>query len=128
VILRVDPASPVPPYEQVRSQVHEAVEHGALVPGDRLPTVRRLAADLGVAPGTVARAYRELEAQGVVEGRGRNGTVVAPRGEGTERRAQELTVEYLHGLARLGLGPTDGHRLLTELGGDRPAVPPQPTG
>ncbi|MEZ5214395.1 MAG: GntR family transcriptional regulator [Microbacterium sp.] len=54
----IDPASPVPPFEQLRSQIVAEIAADELVPGERLPTVRRLAEDLGVAPGTVARAYR----------------------------------------------------------------------
>ncbi|MPV37754.1 GntR family transcriptional regulator [Georgenia subflava] len=73
----VDLASGVPPYEQIRSQVTALVAAAHLVPGDRLPTVRDLAADLGVAVGTVQRAYRELEAAGTVHSRRRVGTVVA---------------------------------------------------
>ena len=73
----IDPASAVPPFEQLRAQVVRAVTTGELAPGDRLPTVRRLAGDLGLAPGTVARAYRELETAGVIETRGRHGSFVA---------------------------------------------------
>ncbi|MGY1745755.1 GntR family transcriptional regulator [Blastococcus sp. SYSU D00695] len=65
-----------PPYEQIRAQVAALVHDGTLAPGDRLPTVRALAADLGVAAGTVARAYTELETDGLVAGRRRSGTVV----------------------------------------------------
>jgi GntR family transcriptional regulator len=72
----IDLGSGVPPYEQIRAQVAGHVASGALRVGDRLPTVRALAADLGIATGTVARAYRELEAEGVVAGRRRLGTVV----------------------------------------------------
>jgi DNA-binding transcriptional regulator YhcF (GntR family) len=74
--LRVDLASPVPPYEQLREQIAGLIATGALRPDDRLPSVRQLAADLGLAGGTIARAYRELERAGLVEGRGRHGTVV----------------------------------------------------
>lgn len=74
--LEIDLSSGVPPYEQIRGQVAGHVAAGTLREGDRLPTVRALAADLGVAAGTVARAYRELEAEGLVEGRRRAGTVV----------------------------------------------------
>lgn len=75
--IAVDLASGVPPYEQIRLQVAGLVAAGRLAPGERLPTVRDLAADLGVAAGTVQRAYRELEAAGVVVSRRRAGTVVA---------------------------------------------------
>ncbi|MGW9403287.1 GntR family transcriptional regulator [Arthrobacter sp. NPDC055585] len=77
--IRVDLASPVPPYEQIRSQVSSLASAGVLAPGDRLPTIRTLAADLGVAPGTVARAYKELEAEGTVTALRRRGTVIAQR-------------------------------------------------
>jgi GntR family transcriptional regulator len=73
----VDVTSATPPFEQVRAQLAGHVAAGALRAGDRLPTVRALAADLGLAVGTVARAYRELEAQGIVVSRRRTGTVVA---------------------------------------------------
>jgi GntR family transcriptional regulator len=76
VEVTVDIDSPTPPYEQIRSQIAGLVHSGALAEGDRLPTVRALAADLGVAAGTVARAYSELETDGLVEGRRRFGTVV----------------------------------------------------
>ncbi|WP_445263084.1 GntR family transcriptional regulator [Pseudokineococcus sp. 1T1Z-3] len=105
-MLSVDPASPVPPYEQLRGQVVAAVEAGELAPGERLPPVRRLAADLGVAPGTVARTYKELEADGVVETRGRGGTVVAAR-SGAESEAVEAAAAYAERVRRLGL---DGER------------------
>ncbi len=77
--LRVDLTAPTPVYEQIRAQVAGLVAVGALVAGERLPASRDLARDLGVAVGTVQRAYRELEATGVVTSRRRTGTVVAPR-------------------------------------------------
>jgi len=84
--ITVDLGSPVPPYEQIRSQIAAHVAGGLLTAGDRLPTMRALAADLGVATGTVARAYRELEAEGVVASRRRVGTVVT--GEPVEAGAE----------------------------------------
>jgi GntR family transcriptional regulator len=75
--LTVDLTSPTPVYEQIRGQVAALVAVGALTPGDRLPASRDLARDLGIAVGTVQRAYRELEASGVVTSRRRTGTVVA---------------------------------------------------
>jgi DNA-binding transcriptional regulator YhcF (GntR family) len=68
-----------PPFAQLRDGVRRQIERGPLLPGDRLPTVRAAAADLGLAPNTVARAYRELEAEGWLIGRGRAGTFVADR-------------------------------------------------
>lgn len=82
MILEIDTNSTVAPYEQLRQQVTALVLAGGLAPGDRLPSIRQLANDLGVAGGTVARAYRELESDGVVATRGRHGTVV----EGPPRR------------------------------------------
>lgn len=75
--VEVDLGSNVPPYEQIRLQLAAHVAAGRLAPGDRLPTIRALATDLGVAAGTVARAYRELEGSGVIVTRRRTGTVVA---------------------------------------------------
>jgi GntR family transcriptional regulator len=74
--ISVDLGSPVPPYEQIRTQISSLIAVGSLAAGTRLPTVRSLASDLGIAAGTVARAYRELEQSGVIETRRRNGTVV----------------------------------------------------
>lgn len=82
-LVRVDPAAPVPPYEQVRQQIADLIDAAVLPAGQRLPPVRQLAADLGLAPGTVARAYQELEAAGLVRTRRGGGTRVA---EGTRRR------------------------------------------
>jgi DNA-binding transcriptional regulator YhcF (GntR family) len=85
--LSVDTASPVPPYEQIRSQLHAMVDGGALPEGTRLPPIRQLAGDLGLATNTVARAYRELELAGLVQARGRHGTIVTGRAamDGTQR-------------------------------------------
>jgi DNA-binding transcriptional regulator YhcF (GntR family) len=74
--IAVDLGSAVPPYEQIRTQISSLIAVGSLAAGTRLPTVRSLAADLGIAAGTVARAYKELEQAGLIETRRRNGTVV----------------------------------------------------
>lgn len=75
--ISLDLSSPIPPFEQIRARVAALIDAGTLAPGDRLPSVRALAADLGIAVGTVARAYRELEGAGYVESRRRHGTSVA---------------------------------------------------
>jgi len=77
--LQVEPSSATPIYEQIVARIEEAVATGRLTPGERLPAVRELAAELEVAPGTVARAYGALEQRGVLETRGARGTHVALR-------------------------------------------------
>ncbi|MEO6989187.1 MAG: GntR family transcriptional regulator [Aquihabitans sp.] len=79
MLLRVDPALPMPVYEQIRSQVARLAASGQAVAGTRLPTIRQLASDLGLSKGTVERAYELLEADGVVESRGRAGTFLRDR-------------------------------------------------
>lgn len=76
-LVTTDVREPKPLFDQIRVQLITAVRSGALPAGTRLPTVRDLAAQLGLAVNTVARAYRELEAGGLVETRGRFGTFVA---------------------------------------------------
>jgi DNA-binding transcriptional regulator YhcF (GntR family) len=77
--LQIDPEAAAPIYEQIIARIEEAVATDRLSPGESLPTVRDLAAELGVAPGTVARAYSALEERGVLETRGARGTRVAER-------------------------------------------------
>ena len=74
--ITVDLDSALPPYEQIRTQISTLISLGELAAGAKLPTVRALATDLGVAAGTVARAYKELEAEGLISSRRRAGTVV----------------------------------------------------
>ena len=75
--VRLRPEDPTPPFEQLRSQIAAAITSGDLPTGWRLPTVRQLAGDLGVAAGTVARTYKELEASGIVRTARRAGTTIA---------------------------------------------------
>ena len=98
--LVLDPDDPTPPYEQLRRQLADLVWSGALAPGDRLPPLRQLAGDLGLALGTVARTYRELETEGLLVTRRGGGTRVAqgaPRFDKAEqlRRLQALTEAYV---------------------------------
>lgn len=89
MIIAVDPERALPVYEQVREQVARMVAAGTLAPGARLPTIRQLAADLGLAKGTVAKAYELLETDSVIETRGRKGSFVleADRHSVSEQRA-----------------------------------------
>ncbi|GAB7108663.1 GntR family transcriptional regulator [Streptomyces phaeofaciens JCM 4814] len=83
--VHVDTTSQVSPYEQIRAQLAALIVSGRLTEGERLPTVRQLAADLGLAPGTVARAYRELEAAELIRTRRGAGTRVAAPPPGPTR-------------------------------------------
>ena len=99
--VHLDTSAGDPPYQQIRTQIAKQVASGELPPGTRLPTVRALAQTLGIAPNTVARAYRELEHSGVVTTRGRNGTVVS--GDGTDRAAKEAAAGYADVMRSLGV-------------------------
>jgi DNA-binding transcriptional regulator YhcF (GntR family) len=74
--VRVDAKAATPLFDQLRTQIIDGIRDGRLAPGARLPTVRDLARQLGLAVNTVARTYRELELAGMVETRGRRGTFV----------------------------------------------------
>jgi DNA-binding transcriptional regulator YhcF (GntR family) len=101
--LALDAASTFPPYEQIRVQIIDAVASGGVAAGAKLPTVRKLAIDLGVAPNTVARSYRELERDGVIETRGRAGSFIAPSGDETMRQAQDAAAAFVTRIRQLRL-------------------------
>ena len=97
--IEIDVDSAVPPYEQLRAQVTDLVRGGILEEGARLPSIRQLAGDLGVAPGTVARAYRELEADGLVRSRVRHGTTVAAVPRPAAKESRDRLAAAARGLA-----------------------------
>ncbi|MFJ8982245.1 GntR family transcriptional regulator [Streptomyces sp. NPDC102282] len=105
--IAVDPDSATAPYEQLRAQLSEQARSGTLPVGYRLPTVRGLAGELGLAANTVAKAYRALEADGVIETRGRNGTFVAAAGDAATRHAASAAQVYAEQARRLGLARAD---------------------
>jgi DNA-binding transcriptional regulator YhcF (GntR family) len=76
VIVHVDASSPVPVFEQLRSQIERLIVSGQLLPGATLPPIRHLATDLGIARGTVNKVYEQLARDGLVRTAGRHGTVV----------------------------------------------------
>nr|WP_293697380.1 GntR family transcriptional regulator [uncultured Agrococcus sp.] len=84
------------PAEQIYNQVRGLISTGRLLADERLPSVRQLASDLGVAPGTVARAYRALEADGLVKSRTGAGTRVSASASSTPR----AVLEHARGLAQ----------------------------
>ncbi|SNS45976.1 GntR family transcriptional regulator [Rhodococcoides kyotonense] len=99
----LDPASKTPLYEQLRAGILEQVRNGELIAETKIPTVRGLAEELQIAPHTVAKAYKELEAQGVIEARGRLGTFIASGGDPTEDSAARAAIAYVTELRALGL-------------------------
>lgn len=109
---RIDPRSPTPIYAQIAARVRVAVAAGELQSGDGLPSVRQLSGSLRVNPATVVQAYRELEAEGMIEMRQGSGTFVrsvAPERRASERRheSRRLVRELLGRAAALGLSAVD---------------------
>lgn len=112
LILSVDPGLDLAPFQQIADQLREFVERGDLRPGEALPTVRQLAADLRVAPNTVARAYTELQDTGWLTTDGRRGTRVADStpSEDIKRRARVLQGDvevYVNSLRRRGYSKSE---------------------
>lgn len=119
-LLLLDPASPVPPYEQIRAQIRLHIATGQLIPGAVLPSVRQLARDLGVAPNTVMRAYTELEREGWVVTSARKGVLVAPLSptQITKTRAHEFeqaVTRLLMTAHQLGVAPAEIHAEIDRL-------------
>ncbi|HEX6845303.1 MAG TPA: GntR family transcriptional regulator [Actinomycetota bacterium] len=109
-----------PPYEQLRDRVAALIARGRWLPGDRVPTVRALADELGLAPNTVARAYRALEADGWLVGRGRAGTFVADhppaRAADPETALEDAADRYLRRAAQLGFDARAARAMLDRVG------------
>jgi DNA-binding transcriptional regulator YhcF (GntR family) len=112
--ISVDPESATAPFEQVREQVAAQTHDGLLPVGYRMPTVRGLAEDLGLAPNTVAKAYRALEADGVIETRGRHGTFIAAAGDAAHRQAAAAAAAYARRAHRLGLDRAGAQLMVDE--------------
>ena len=115
MIFRSNPSSGIPVYLQLIEQVKHAVDVGSLRPGDQLPTIRRVAEDLVINPNTVAKAYRDLEHEGVIELRHGAGAFVTPTGR--QRRVEKVKAGQpvlraaLDRLLEAGLTPDEIRRL-----------------
>ncbi|GAB3653124.1 hypothetical protein GCM10027596_03120 [Nocardioides korecus] len=128
--LEVDTDDPTPAYEQLRRQLQDLVGSGALAPGDRLPPLRQLAGDLGLAVGTVARAYRELEGAGLLVSRRGGGTRVAPRVDWVQRDdvrleqgLERLAATYLARARALGASRAEAQAALGRVAQASAAAP-----
>jgi GntR family transcriptional regulator len=105
--ITVDLGLPIAPYEQIRAQLADLIRAGQLPGGERLPPVRQLATDLGLAAGTVARAYRELEQAGLLTSRRGGGTRVAsslpePPDQQRQRLVEVRAEEFVEFARRVG--------------------------
>lgn len=102
----VDSGSGLPPWRQVRDQLVRLITTGSLPAGTRLPTIRQLARDLDLAPGTIAHTYRELELAGLVRTGRARGTVVAETATINPMAAlRELAHDYARAAHSLGIDP-----------------------
>ncbi|MBV7295942.1 GntR family transcriptional regulator [Corynebacterium sp. TAE3-ERU12] len=96
--IAINTADPTPAFEQLRRQIADRITSGVLQVGDRLPSVRQLARDLDLAPGTVARAYKELDTAGLTVSRRGGGTRVAATATATpdpDRAARDYVAQAL---------------------------------
>lgn len=107
--VRVDPHAARPLFDQLRTQIIAGIRDGELTPGTRLPTVRELAGQINLAVNTVARAYRELEAAGILETRGRFGTYVA-RSDPADAAMATAAHTYVAAARALGVGKGEALR------------------
>lgn len=123
MLFRPNPSSGVPIYLQLMEQVKHAIETGALRPGEQLPGIRPLAEELVINVNTVAKAYRELEHEGIIELRHGSGAFVtanarAGRVADAVHEAQSLVASTVHRLRDRGLTPAEIRRIFeAELAG-----------
>ena len=130
MLFRSNPSSGVPVYLQLIEQVKHAIDVGALRPGDQLPAIRRVAEDLVINPNTVAKAYRDLERDGLIDLRQGAGAFVTERGDDGRiakvKAAQPVLEAALDRLLASGVTPEEIRRLfdaeMSRLAADKPRV------
>ena len=130
MLFRPNPSSGVPIYLQLMEQVKHGIETGALRPGDQLPGIRPLAEELVINPNTVAKAYRELEHEGILELRHGAGAFVSPNAGAKKltdkvRAGQAIVAAAVERLRKTGMSDEEIRRLVeAELAGlNRPGGP-----
>lgn len=118
--IEIDLDSPTPVWQQIYDSIAGSAASGKLPAEHRLPPVRTLAADLGIAPGTVAKVYRELEAAGIIETRGRHGTFVTAgaRQAKDDAERQAILIEgaaaYARAVRQAGATPAEARAALAQ--------------
>lgn len=123
--IRIDKTGPVPIHHQIKEQIAGLVHAGKLKPGEQLPTIRALSIELAVNTNTIAHAYRELDAEGLIETRRGEGTFVAPeapapnRAERREQTLRHLVARLLAEADRLGYSPAEVRRALASLAAEQ---------
>lgn len=105
--ISIDPHNAEPPFEQVRTQITTLATSGQWPPGHKLPTVRALAQELDLAVNTVAKSYRALEADGIIETHGRAGSRIASREPG-----EAAAIAFIHQARQAGLARADAVSLI----------------
>ncbi|WP_368497836.1 GntR family transcriptional regulator [Herbiconiux sp. A18JL235] len=112
-VVEIDARSGVAPFEQLRVEIRDAIAEGTLSAGARLPTVRALASELGLAANTVARTYKELEADKLIETRGRSGSFVSFSDDPARRELEQAARGYAARAAALGISRADALSVVT---------------
>ena len=102
-MLSINYRDPRPIYEQVRDSLGQLILRGAMEPGEKLPSVRSLAASLAINPNTIQRAYRELEQMGLIDTVAGKGAFVSGDGGAKEKRKQEILQSVSESLRELKL-------------------------
>ncbi|USG64071.1 GntR family transcriptional regulator [Brevibacillus ruminantium] len=92
---RIDPRSDLPIYQQIIQQIKEAVAKGLIAPGEKLPSVRELAGRIAINPNTIAKAYQELEREGIIETIRGRGTFAAALSSGVGDEMKQRSIEGL---------------------------------
>lgn len=128
MIVHLNTDSVVPVFEQLRAQIERLIASGQLRPGMKLPPIRQLATDLGLARGTVNKVYDKLARDGLVETSGRHGTIVQhPSNLTTSDKDLSAAADTLAIITRqLGLDDASGHQALEQAFGRFDAPSRQP--
>ena len=117
MLLRVNASSGVPIYLQIEAQIKQVIASGATGPGDSVPSIRKLAAELRINPNTVARAYQNLERDGVIRTVPGGGTYIADNRPGLLkaeklRRLRPIATQLAVEASQMGLDPADLRKLV----------------
>ncbi len=113
-MLTIDKNSAITPFQQIRDGIAQQIRAGELTRGQKLPSIRNLAKDLGVAPGTVARAYTELEEAELIESRARLGTRVTG-GKEADAKVAALCRQLIESAKKAGLTSAQTAQMVSSL-------------